>query len=150
MQSLQKESYNPVNLNKPIGNCETVEQLPDTIKCNAELFILSFQTESQKEILELGSKKILFVDATYNTTQYGFYLTNLLVPDENYKGYPVGHIISNKLTTKFVDIFFQAIRDRCPSLEVNALMTDDDNCFWNGFQSVFGTSTIHLLCHWHV
>ena len=47
--------------------------------------------------------------------------------------------------------FFQAIKERCfnPNLEINAVMTGNDNSGWNAFSRVFGDCT-KLLCKWHV
>ena len=63
-------------------------------------FILAIQTKDQKVRYEGNASKIVCADSTHNTTQYGFKLTNVIVPDEFHKGYPVALLISNKENTE--------------------------------------------------
>jgi len=74
----------------------------------------------------------------------------LVVQDEFGKGYPVAHFIASRMDEQVLRFFFSALKDRCPELVINAVMTDDDYAPWNAIVSVFGNSPQHLLCTWHV
>ena len=113
-------------------------------------FILAIQTKVQKVRYEGNASKIVCADSTHNTTQYGFKLTNVIVPDEFHKGYPVAHLISNKENTETLTLFFDAMKNKCnPDISITALMTDDDSAAWNAFSNAFGTDIQHFLCQWH-
>lgn len=96
-----------------------------------------------------GCKDILVIDATHSTNKYDFHLVNLIVPDEFGIGYPVGHFITNKVDTPTMTPCFRAIKDKCPDLNVNVFITDDDLALYNSVTNVF-PDAIHLLCTWHV
>ena len=78
-------------------------------------------------MLKQNASKIVCVDATHDTTQYGFKLITLLVPDEFGKGYPVAHLISNRENEDVMKLFFEAVKERVGNLDVNAFISDDDN-----------------------
>ena len=87
---------------------------------------------------------------TLRPNQYKFPLINL-VPDEFKEGYPIAHHICNKKYELVLIAFFQTIMNSCsnPSLETNAVMTDNDNSRRNAFSRVFQDCS-QLLCKWHV
>ncbi|XP_039282903.1 uncharacterized protein LOC120351034 [Nilaparvata lugens] len=143
-------AYKPQKCNTKIGD-RGFDVLPDS----DDLFVYGFQTDRQLKLLEEGASRILCIDSTHNTNRYGFYLFNLLVPDEFGKGFIVGQFLTNKLTKDVMILFFKIIKDRCPNLRVNAVMTDDDKTTWPAFEYVFHCSDPnlrprHLLCKWHV
>ena len=75
----------------------------------------------------------------------------MVVPDEFGKGYPVGHLISNKEDKDSLPCFFNAIKERCvEDFKIGALMTDDDNVGFSAFSEVFGDKFPHFLCKWHI
>lgn len=152
VKKLQCEQYDPILIYKPfgedivIGNIE-MKSLPDF----HDLFLFGFQTREQRDCLKEFATKILCVDSTHCTNQYGYQLLNLVVQDETRKSYPVGHLISSRMNEQVLHFFFAAVKEKCPDLVINAVMTDDDNAPWNAIVSVFGSSfTRHLLCTWHV
>ena len=102
-------------------------------------------------MFEKQAYKIVCIDSKYKANQYKFPLINLVVPDEFNKVYLVAHLICNREDELVLIPFFQAIKERCsnPNIEINAVMTDDDNSGWNACSRVFGDS-IQLLCKWHV
>ena len=151
VQKLQSESYDPVLIYKPaggkivVGDCN-MESLPNF----DGLFLLGLQTKEQRDCLKSFATKILCIDSTHCTNQYGFQLLNLVVQDEANKGYPVAHLISSRMNEDVLHFFFLALKEKCPDLVINAVMTDDDYAPWNALTSVFGSSAKHLLCTWHV
>ena len=98
----------------------------------------------------MNNREILCIDATHGTNQYGYSLTNLLLPDEWGKGYPVGHLISNYTDEKTMYYFFKEIKKRSPNLVVNVIMSDDDYSGPNAIKAGFGEKIRHLLCKWHI
>ncbi|GFY61995.1 c2H2-type domain-containing protein [Trichonephila inaurata madagascariensis] len=92
----QKETYNCVLLYKPQGQNTVYGPTSSKMLPNNSLAI-GLQTAEQKEIVIKNSSKILCIDFTHQTNEYGFYLLNLIVPDEFGIGYPVAHFITNKL-----------------------------------------------------
>ena len=78
-------------------------------------------------------------------------MINLVVPDQFNKGYVLAYLTCNGEDELVLIPFFQAIKERCfnPNLEINAVMTGNDNSGWNAFSRVFGDCT-KLLCKWHV
>ena len=42
------------------------------------------------------------MDSTHEVNTYGYYLLNVVDPDEHKKGYPVVHLILNKLNKKII------------------------------------------------
>ena len=123
----------------------------DDIDLKNNIFAFGFQTKEQLKMFERQAHKIVCIDATHKTNQYKFPLINLVVPDEFNKGYPVAHLICNREDELVLVPSFQAIKKRCfnPNLEVNAVMTDDDNSGRNAFSRGFGDFT-QFLCKWHV
>ena len=79
------------------------------------------------------------IDATHKTNQYELPLVNILVTDEFNKGFPVGHLICNRADELVMTSFFEAIKS-CfkPDIQINAVMTDDDNARYNALAKVFG------------
>ncbi|XP_063595250.1 uncharacterized protein LOC134772142 [Penaeus indicus] len=149
LNKLEKEKYNPVLVYKPQGDGvfigdPAIGDLPHA----KDLFAIGIQTKEQLDMMH--NQEILCIDATHGTNQYGYSLTNLLVPDEWGKGYPVGHLISNYLDEKTLFYFFQEIKKRDPNLTVNVIMSDDDYSGPNAIKAVFGQDIRHLLCKWHV
>ncbi|GFU94864.1 c2H2-type domain-containing protein [Trichonephila clavipes] len=55
----------------------------------------SLAIAEQKEITIKNCSKILCIDSPHQTNEYGFYLLNLIAPDEYGIGYPVAHFITN-------------------------------------------------------
>lgn len=49
-------------------------------------FMIALMTEFQAEIFQTFSERIVCVDATHNTNQYGFHLISVLVADEYRNG----------------------------------------------------------------
>lgn len=100
-------------------------------------------------MMKEGCKVVLCVDSTYSTTEYGFYLVNMVVQDPWGNGYPVAHFITNYQDEETMALAFESLKFRCPHLEVNLLMTDDDQAEYKAFIAMF-PGTRHVLCTWHV
>ncbi|KAK3922017.1 Wilms tumor protein-like protein [Frankliniella fusca] len=139
--------YKPVGLNVEIGP-KDIDCLPN----HKELFMFGIQSKEQKELLIEGSKTILVVDDTHNCTQYeNFKLLNGLFVNENRRGWPVFHLITNKTDENTLKFFFQAIKEKCEGrLVVNCVITDDAPALINSIEMGFEEKIRHLLCCWHV
>ena len=149
IKKLEQEKYNPIILYKPQGENPLIE--PQNYKEKNEksdLFAIGIQTKEQHEMFIKRLSKIICIDATDVTNQYGFPLITLVVPDDFNKGYPVVHLISNRSSEEVLNPFLEAIKEKCDrNFEINALMTDDVNSGWNAVKKVFPViNTKHLLC----
>ena len=97
-------------------------------------------------MFEQKASKIVCIDSTHRTNQYAFSLITILVPDEFNKGYPVGHLLSNREDESTIKPFLEEIKKRCSKdIEINVVMSDDDNASWNAFTTVFNAKR-HFLC----
>uniref|UniRef100_A0A8D8TG13 MULE transposase domain-containing protein n=2 Tax=Cacopsylla melanoneura TaxID=428564 RepID=A0A8D8TG13_9HEMI len=140
---LRKEAYNPIVLFRP------KEQEGENV------FMLGIMTESQKKLLLKWCGKILIVDDTHSVTQYkNMRLLNVLISDENNKGWPVAHLVSNSMTSDIVHIFFKALKmkieEEGDSLQINCIITDDDPALINGIEKAMQATIPHILCQWHL
>ncbi|GBN10202.1 hypothetical protein AVEN_200663-1 [Araneus ventricosus] len=113
-------------------------------------FALGFQTEYQRDMLVSNSDKILCIDSTHKTNQYDLYLINLIVPDKYGKGCAVAHFITDYLDVNVMICLFSNLKIKIPDLNVNCIMTDNDQNTFEAFNAVFGPSIRHLLRKWHV
>ena len=125
VQQLMQEKYDGVLMHKP-ENGNVVKGLPNWLT-DSPLFVLGHMTKEQEEQLKKNAYQIVCIDSTHETNQYKFKLVTVLVPDEFHKGYPVAHLITNREDTEVLIAFFTTIKDRVGNIDVNTLMTDDDN-----------------------
>lgn len=97
------------------------------------------------------SSKILIVDDTHGVSQYeNMRLLNIMICDQNNKGWPVGHLITNSMTSVSVGLFFKAIKTRIESygqcFNINCVITDDDSSLINGINDAMRSEIKHILC----
>ncbi|KAL1454802.1 hypothetical protein WDU94_008939 [Cyamophila willieti] len=150
-QKLLKDDPNLVLVYKPFGGpCEIGPEGIDDLPNQNDLFMYGFQTEEQRKLMVQGCKNILVVDETHGTNQYDFQLLNMVIVDENRKGWPVGHFVSSESDENTLKFFFEAISTKCPDLEINCVITDDDPKLINAIEAGFGKKICHLLCKWHL
>ena len=101
-------------------------------------------------MFEQNASKIVCIDSIHRTNQYAFSLITILVPDEFNKGYPVGHLLSNREDESTIKPFLEEIKKRCSKdIEINVVMSDDDNASRSAFKTVFNAKR-DFLCKWHV
>ncbi|CAO4387255.1 unnamed protein product [Caenorhabditis nigoni] len=100
-------------------------------------FLLVIITPAQLQSLKNYSHKMIILDDTHNVTQYGLKLTTITVVDNYDRGEPAGFLISSSTTSKEVAKLFECIRELFPEFHPKYCMTDDANCFWNGYTQVF-------------
>ena len=76
--------------------------------------ILVFFTDFHRDTLikVAPETKIVCMDGTHGTNQYGFILVTLMVKDHTGMGCPVGHLICNKESTEIFTIFLTKIREK--------------------------------------
>ncbi|GBM13262.1 hypothetical protein AVEN_226254-1 [Araneus ventricosus] len=148
VECLRKEPYDPILIFK-LQNSTTLYGPSDLdyLPTSQTSFALGFQTEHQRDMLVSNSDKVLCIDSTHN--QYDFYLINLIVPDNYGKGCSVAHFITNYLDINAMICLFSSLKVKIPGLNVNCIMTDDQNTF-EAFNVVFGPNIRHLLCKWRV
>ncbi|GBL78739.1 hypothetical protein AVEN_65293-1 [Araneus ventricosus] len=151
VECLRKEPYDPILIFK-LQNSTTLYGPSDLdyLPTSQTSFALGFQTEHQRDMLVRNSDKVLCIDSTHKTNQYDFYLINLIVPDNYGKGCPVAHFITNYLDINTMICLFSRLKVKIPGLNVNCIMTDDDQNTFEAFNVVFGPNIRHLLCKWHV
>ncbi|GBN90485.1 hypothetical protein AVEN_111572-1 [Araneus ventricosus] len=151
VECLRKEPYDPILIFK-LQNSTTLYGPSDLdyLPTSQTSFALGFQTEHQRDMLVSNSDKVLCIDSTHKTNQYDVYLINLIVPDNYGKGCPVAHFITNYLDINTMICLFSSLKVKIPGLNVNCIMTDDDQNTFEAFNVVFGPNIRHLLCKWHV
>ena len=83
---LQQETFNPVLIYKPQGECTSSHpSLP------SESFVLAIQTQFQLELYQKYASSLLCIDSTHGTNAYNFKLITCIVADEFGQGtYIVG------------------------------------------------------------
>ena len=114
-------------------------------------FLLSIQTEFQRDIMMEFDNNIICIDATHNTNMYDFYMITIVVVDEFGKGIPVGWAIRNREDGCILTQFFKNIHKRTAELMPNIFMSDDAEQHWNSWPAMYGnTKTKKLLCKWHI
>ncbi|KAK3908561.1 Asparagine-rich zinc finger protein AZF1 [Frankliniella fusca] len=153
VETLQKEKYNPVIIFKPSGMDIVVG--PKDFLLNQEHFLLGIQTKAQRELLVEHSGKIVVVDDTHNVTQYeNVTLLNMMVVDQNNRGWCNAHLITNSMYDKNIEVFVRAIKKRSEEmgdiLEFNCVITDDAPALINGIEAGMGKTMKHILCQWHL
>lgn len=93
------------------------------------------------------------LDSTHCTTKYGFYLTTLLIIDDQNHGWPAFHLISSdekEITIHdFMRDIFTDLRNIMGEKKI-FLITDDYIAYFNAFTKVFGKNFDHILCRWHI
>ncbi|GBM05534.1 hypothetical protein AVEN_94808-1 [Araneus ventricosus] len=136
---------NPILLYKLPG--EMSAELPDLEKYD---FILGFMNEAQEEILKIYGSEVICIDSTHGTNKYNIQLTSLLIKDDNWEGFPVAFLWSNRQHQSVFTYFFQKVKGRSGSLKINSFMSDDYKAFYNVWCSVYSKPSFYLLCDWHV
>jgi hypothetical protein len=149
IEALKEDVDNPVLLYKPFGSITEVGP-PGSEDLPLEVFLLVLQTGAQRDMLKEGSKTALVIDETHGTNQYDFRLLNAVVKDEFNLGYPVLHAISSKSDEAVLQFVFQAVKEKCPDLEINCCVTDDDPALINALNRGLKAKIWHILCKWHI
>ncbi|GFR16068.1 uncharacterized protein TNCT_342451 [Trichonephila clavata] len=142
---MQRDSYDPVLLYKPLGSSLTSNPL-----IQKQDFILGIVNEAQLELLELYGKNIIMMDSTHGTNQYGYLLTTIMVSEDNHEGLPIAVCYSNRVSSNVLEPFFEEIKIRLPHLRPKVFMSDDDPAFYNAWRRVFREVEFILLCSWRV
>ncbi|XP_054276739.1 uncharacterized protein LOC128995746 [Macrosteles quadrilineatus] len=152
MASEMVSKENSVVIYKPYGadvvyGPEDVNNLPYSM----EIFMFGFQTPRQLQLMKDHCNKILIVDETHGTNQYSYKLLTCMVVDDNRRGWPVAHLVTNKSDAATLQFFFKGLSERIedPS-RINCVITDDDSAIINGIEAGFSSPMRHLLCRWHV
>ena len=152
VEKLKAEIYNPILLYKPQGSVavvgdESLMHLPFA----DDLAVLAMQTEEQMKMLKQSMAKVIYVDTTYANNPTDHKLITLIVPDSGQQGYPVAHLIANRIDEHLLYYFVKAIKERCEGFQPSVVMTDEDNTGYGVFQAVFpGVTFTHLFSKWHV
>lgn len=140
LHDLQKESYDPIVY-------LSFYQLHDL---DGEDFCLILQTKEMKETGERFDR-VLTIDATHNTTQYGLKLITVMSIDTTYNtAYPVMFALCSNEERRMIRCIFRCLKERSRNLTPEILLSDDDNNCWNVASSIFPSIHFHYLCVWHV
>ena len=120
VRELQSDAYKPVLLYKiqgvkglTIGESEAFG--PDD-------FALCIQTQFQCDMLKKFGKKCVCIDSTHSTNHYDFPLTTIMIIDEFGEGVPVAYMISNSEVAAVIEAFYESIKSRVGSLELQVFM----------------------------
>jgi hypothetical protein len=147
VEEMKENTYNPILLFKEQG----VEQDNTLDNFSKNDFILCFQTEFQKDMLEAFGKDTICIDSTHGTNQYDFHLITILVIDEYGEGIPISWMLSNREDAMALIPFFKAIKNKCKVTTPKWFMSDDADNFFNAWKGVFGLgNSKKILCTWHV
>lgn len=150
VSSLEQQDFNPVITYKPLGGPVTIGAVElNELPFSDNLFAVGLQTRQQLDIMRGGDTRVLCVDTTYCKKQYEIFLFSFLLPDGYGKGYPVAHFLTNHQDERTLHYLFSSLKERCRTLKISAVMTDDSKSGSNahkGLSYVLG-ETRHLLCH---
>ncbi|XP_055944366.1 uncharacterized protein LOC129975328 [Argiope bruennichi] len=136
---------NPILMYKLPG--EGSSEFPDLEK---EDFILGFMNEAQEELFKIYGNEVLCIDSTHGTNKYNIQLTSLLIKDDNWEGFPVAFLWSNRQHETVFKYFFQKVKARVGDIKVNAFMSDDYKAFYNTWCAIFSKPNFYVLCDWHI
>lgn len=150
VKQLMDQECNPIITYKPLHGKVVIGALElDELPFSENLFALGIQTRQQLDIMRGGDSRVLSVDLTYCKNQFQIFLITLLLPDGYGKGYPVAHFMTSNRDERTLHYLFSSLKERCPSMRIKAVMTDDSKSgsnVYKGMQYVFG-EVRHLLCH---
>ena len=110
------ERQNAILIFKPSGFITLKIGPTDCLQyLSVEVFVLGFQTEEQVKAMEKGKDSMLFIDATHKTNIVGYQLLNVLVKDEEGKGYPVAFFLLSDVKSETVSACLLALKIRTPT-----------------------------------
>lgn len=145
VKEMKASDENPILLYKAYGEVDV--NMPSIL---AEDFILAFMNDAQEQLFKIYGSEVISIDSTHGTNQYNIQLTSIIVKDDNWEGFPVAFLWSNRQTEDVFRIFFKSIFERIGHLQVKTFMSDDFPAFYNAWSSVFKQCKFRLLCDWHV
>ncbi|KAK6037442.1 hypothetical protein COOONC_25053 [Cooperia oncophora] len=103
-----------------------------------------------KWLLAYSSRGISLDDSRHNT-RYNIKLATLMVADEKDRGLPAAFLLSNTMTTDNVSNLFKVIKELMPDFNPRRIVTDEAQCFWNGFRKTSPDSSTELhYCRIHI
>jgi hypothetical protein len=175
---MSQESWNSILFYKglPLKFIDTsllilfiASNIEDTSEFNfgVDDFVLILQTKTMWELVNRFGNRLLAIDATHNTTCFGFKLITVSVvePNSNY-GFPVLFAITSGESGPYLNAVFVSMKvtnfvnqptinvselqNKSPDLLPKVLLSDDDNVSWSAARSHFPSITQHFLCVWHV
>ena len=91
--------------------------------------------------------RVVCLDSTHKTTQYGYSLYSLIAQNDFGNGIPVSFLITSGESAACIRPWLSALKDQ--GIQFGCVMTDNDDAEIDVVKSVFPEST-HLLCWWHV
>lgn len=138
VEELNSMSDSPVVLYKPQGSAPS-----DTLtNLAASDFVLGVQTSTQRTFMtQFGNNKMVCLDSTHGTNQYGFNLITVMVIDDFGEGIPVAFLISNREDEVVLQAFFASLVARLPRdvrFAASHVMTDDAGQYYSAWSTVFG------------
>ena len=144
-----KQSDYPKYSYKPIG--QTNPSFPGLASHDFFLVLMSeFQVQQLTKYLK-GRFKIVCIDATHLTNQYGYKLIVLMVLDEFHEGIAVGFCITNRETEVAIKCFLKIVKEKSGNLTADYFMSDDNPAYYAAWVCIFNdNSCIKLLCSWHI
>ncbi|KAF4524994.1 hypothetical protein B566_EDAN014136 [Ephemera danica] len=152
VQRLQEK--NQVSYYKPQGKVD-----PEHPELEESEFVLILQTEEQVQLARKfcnanenipSGSGIVCIDSTHGLG-YDMQLTTLMSIDETGAGFPLAEMISSKVNSNTLSLFFTHLKAKTGILKCTYFMSDDFPAFFNSWVNVMGPChTQKLLCSWHV
>ena len=87
-------------------------------------FLLGFQTQFQKDMMQKFGNNIVCIDTCYNTNIYDFNLVTIVVRDEYGEGIPVAWAVSNRKDTCLLVQLLKCLKERTVPLQPQVFMSD--------------------------
>lgn len=113
-------------------------------------FILAIMNSGHKDIAMKFGADCICLDSTHGLNGYGFEMTTLLVIDDMRQGFPCAFLISNRMDSEILEIFFNLIRKEVGTMSPSIFMSDLAENFYNAWVTVMGPPSNRLWCTWHV
>lgn len=106
VKELQSTAYDPILVFKQQGS-------DGHARIGKEAFLLAFQTEFQRDVLNEYCNSVVCMDATHGTNMYDFQLITLLVIDGH------GWAISNRENTLYITEFSSGVKGRIGDIGIH-------------------------------
>lgn len=104
----------------------------------------------QIDMIKKFGHGVIGTDTTHEMTEYGHYLTTLVIQDERGEGVPVAFCISKKKDTVTWTRFFKMVKEAAGTITCDYFITDGDNSYYNAWCRVMGKPRQRRLCLWHI
>ncbi len=115
-----------------------------------EDFVLVYQTNFQKQVLQKYGHKIVAFDVTHSMNSRDCFLHTMLVLDTENEGFVVAFLISNRYDQAVIEVFVRCIRENAGIIEAKTIMSDMELEYYKAWKAIMGATEFNIYCTWHL